>query len=231
MWPAVAIDWRYVAKIPASAIIDNSSYLDLLSFTPSAPHKKPVSDQASTPSVETLYCAHHGWLQAWLQRRLGNAGDAADLAHDAFLRLLQAPRRFDSAPQARSYLRTMANGLCVDLWRRRSIEQAWLDTLAAQPEAMAPSAEHQAMVLEALQEIDAMLRSLPPKAARAFVMAVAGEMTHKEVAHALGVSPRMVASYITQAMLHCLHLEARRAANDVPGGMPSPPSARVSDAS
>lgn len=180
-----------------------------------------ASDYPSPPSVETLYCDHHDWLLGWLRRRLGNAADAADLAHDAFLRLLAAPRRFDSPPQARVYLRTMAGGLCVDLWRRRRIEQAWLDVLAAQPEALAPSAEHQAIVLQALQEIDAMLRSLPPKAAHAFVMAVACDMTDKEVAAELGVSSRMVRKYVAQAMLHCLHLEARQVVAELPPGEPS----------
>ena len=166
--------------------------------------------------VEDLYSDHHGWLQGWLRRRLGNAADAADLAHDAFVILLTRPRRFDSAPEARVYLRTMANGLCVDLRRRRAIEQAWLDALAAQPEAVAPSAEHQAIVLEALQEIDAMLRKLPPKVARAFMLAVAGDRTHREVAAELGVTTRTVTNYIAQAMLHCLRLEARQVAVELP---------------
>ncbi|MBW7903101.1 MAG: sigma-70 family RNA polymerase sigma factor [Rhodocyclaceae bacterium] len=190
------------------------------------PHARRVESQGvdkivsppeyASPTIEHLYDDHHDWLQGWLRRRLGNAADAADLAHDAFLRLIEKPRRFDSAPEARVYLRTMANGLCVDLWRRRSIEQAWLDTLAARPEAVAPSAEHQVIVLEALQEIDTMLRSLPPKAARAFVLAVAGDMTHKEVAQELGVSTRTVTTYVAQAMLHCLRLEARQVVEELP---------------
>lgn len=181
-----------------------------------------VSKHAS-PTIEHLYDDHHDWLQRWLHRRLGNAADAADLAHDAFVRLLVAPPRFDSAPEARSYLRSMANGLCVDLWRRRSIEQAWLDALAARPEAVAPSAEHEAIVLEALHEIDTMLRSLPPNAARAFMLAVAGDMTHKEVAAELGVSTRTVTTYVAQAMLHCLRLEARQLVEELPyGGEPRP---------
>lgn len=161
-------------------------------------------DNAVPPNVETLYSDHHVWLQSWLRRRLGNAADAADLAHDAFLRLLTVPRSFGSAPEARVYLRTMAGGLCVDLWRRRQIEQAWLDTLAAMPEAHVPSAEHQAMVLEALQAIDRMLCKVPVKAAHAFVMAVGCDMTDKEVAEELGVSTRMVRKYVAQVMLHCL---------------------------
>lgn len=159
-------------------------------------------------NVQTLYCDHHDWLQYWLRRRLGNAADAADLAQDAFVRLLVTPRRFGSQPEARVYLRTMANGLCVDLWRRRQIEEAWLQALAVQPEAFAPSPEHQLIVLQALQEIDTMLHGLSAKAARAFVLAVGCEMTDKEVAAELGVSTRMIRKYVAQAMLRCMEMDA-----------------------
>jgi RNA polymerase sigma factor (sigma-70 family) len=177
-----------------------------------------VPEYATPPSVELLYVDHHSWLQGWLLRRLGNSSDAADLAHDVFMRLLAQPRRFESRPSARGYLRTMANGMCIDLWRRRCIEQAWVDALAAQPEATAPSAEHQSIVLETLYEIDALLRSLPPKAAQAFVMAVACDMTYREVARELGVSVRMVAKYVARATLHCLRLEMRQELEHLPPG-------------
>jgi len=161
-------------------------------------------DSASVTSVAALYCDHRAWLQGWLGRRLGCAADAADLVQDAFLRLLAKPCHFASVPEARSYLRRMANGLCVDLWRRRAIEQAWLDVLASQPEAVVPSVEQQAIVLEALYDIDALLRSLSTKKAQAFVLAVVCGMSYAEVAHELGVSVRMVGKYIASATLHCL---------------------------
>lgn len=167
----------------------------------------PAAPAPSQP-VETLYADHHGWLQSLLRRRLGNAFDAADLAHDAFVRLLGKPRSFDSFEGARAYLSTMARGLCVDLWRRREIEQAWLAALAAQPQAHACSAEQQASVLQALGEIDAMLRSLPAKVAQAFVLAMVHGMTDKEVAAQLNVSDRMVRKYMARALLHCMLLEA-----------------------
>ena len=40
----------------------------------------------------------------------------------------------------------------------------------------------------ALQEIDTMLRSLSPKAARAFVLSTACGMTHQEIAGELGMA-------------------------------------------
>lgn len=161
------------------------------------------------PQIAALYADHHGWLQGWLRRRLGDACDAADLAQDTFVRLIARPRAFDSGPQVRAYLRTVANGLCIDLWRHREIERAWLETLAAQPEAFAPSAQEQVAILQALYEVDNLLRRLPPKAARAFILTTACGMTHQEAAREIGVSSRMIGNYITQAMLHCMQLEAR----------------------
>ena len=49
-------------------------------------------DFTHTQRLHALYRDHHGWLYGWLRRRLGNAADAADLAQDAFLRLLIRPR-------------------------------------------------------------------------------------------------------------------------------------------
>lgn len=168
-------------------------------------------------NIYTLYSDHHGWLHSWLWRRLGNSSDAADLAHDVFLRLIvkPAPRGFEHEGAARSYLRRMAEGMCINLWHRREIEQAWLDTLAAQPEEFAPSAERQAMVIEALQEVGRMLLDLPPRAARAFLLAEACQMTDQEVAEELGVSSRMVRKYKVQVMLHCMQLQAWHIAADL----------------
>lgn len=84
--------------------------------------------------------------------------------------------------ETRAYLRAMARGLGINLWHRREIEKAWLETVAARPEAFAPSAERQAAVLEALHEVGAMLLDLPPRAARAFLLTEACGMTQREVA-------------------------------------------------
>jgi len=172
------------------------------------------------PAIGELYDNHHGWLKSWLLQRLGHAHDAADLAHDVFLRLIlkPPPRGFDSVGEARAYLRAAARGMCINLWHRREIEQAWLDTLAARPEEFAPSAERQAMVLEALQEVGEMLLELPTRAARAFLLTEACRMSQQEVAEELGVSTRMVRKYIARAMLKCMQLQAGETA----GGLLDP---------
>jgi RNA polymerase sigma-70 factor (ECF subfamily) len=158
--------------------------------------------------IHSLYSDHHGWLYRFLQRKLGDACDAADLAHDAFLRLLARPCEFDSDEGARAYLSTIARGLCIDLWRRRAIERAYLEALAGQAEATHPSAEHRAIVLETLFQIDAMVRRLPEKVREAFLLYRLHGMAYKDIAAELGVSTRMIKRYMAQAMLHCLLLQA-----------------------
>lgn len=167
---------------------------------------------SDSSSLEQLYHHHHGWLLGWLRHRLGNGADAADLAHDTFVRLISGRSQwhFDSLPEARAYLRTTAQNLCINLWRRREIEQAWVQTLSTMPVAHHPSAERQAMVMQALEEIISMLSQLSPKAARAFTLAVICDMTDDEVGIALGVSGRMVRKYVAQAMLACLTLRSQQ---------------------
>lgn len=166
-------------------------------------------------SVETLYSHNHRWLFAILHRRLGNAADAADLAQDAFLRLLNKPKPFNNERGARAYLGSIARGMCIDLWRRREVEQAWLDTLAAQPDSVVPSSEQQAIVIQALTEVQALLQSLPDNVAAAFIKTMVYGMTGKEVAAELNVSERTIRSYLSHAMLECIIFEARRTSQDV----------------
>ena len=44
-----------------------------------------ATENALNHEISTLYSNHHGWLQGWLCKKLGNAFDAADLAQDLSL--------------------------------------------------------------------------------------------------------------------------------------------------
>lgn len=83
----------------------------------------PVNELSLRTAVNDLYCDHHGWLHGWLRKRLGNGFDAADLAQDTFVRVLKARNALEIR-EPRPYLSRVANGLLVDLFRRRSLEKA-----------------------------------------------------------------------------------------------------------
>ena len=156
-------------------------------------------------ALDQLYSHHHGWLQGWLRKRLGNAADAADLAQDTFLRLLSnAPGERLDLKAPRAYLATIANRLSINLYRRRSLEQAYLAALAQTPEGLAPSLEDQALVLEALNEIDQVLALLPTKTRQAFLMAQLEGYTQEEIASRLNLSVRSVQRYLALAFEECI---------------------------
>ncbi len=172
------------------------------------PASKPFTDPdvQHGHAVGRLYGEHHGWLLSWLRLKLGSSHLAADLAQDTFLRVL-ATRAGVTLLQPRAYLRTIAHGLAVNYWRRCDLERAWLEALAAMPEALAPSPEERLLALETLHRLDAMLARLPHKARRAFLMHQLDGSGYAEIAFELGVSERMVRKYMAQVMLHCLCLQ------------------------
>ncbi|MGH8445195.1 MAG: sigma-70 family RNA polymerase sigma factor, partial [Solimonas sp.] len=98
---------------------------------------------------------------------------------------------------------TVARRLVANFYRDQAIEQAYLDLLAAQPEAATPSAEEQYLVREALLEIDRLLDGLGGKVKQAFLLAQFEELPYAEIAARLGISLRSVNNYVARAMAHC----------------------------
>ncbi len=126
--------------------------------------------QAQREFLGVLYRDHRCWLQGWLSGRVGCRETAADLTQDTFARLLQ-DRDLAALREPRAFLTTVARGLAANWFRRQSLERAWLEHLAALPEAVVPSLEDQEVVREALQQIDAMLDGLPAAVRQVFLLA------------------------------------------------------------
>lgn len=162
-----------------------------------------MQDTATQKTIAALYSDYHGWLLGWLHRKLDCPHLATDLTQDTFLRVLGRSAAPDYR-EPKAYLTTIARGLLVDHWRRQDVERAWLETLAAMPEAVAPSAEQGALVLEALYQVDLLLNQLKPKVREAFLLSQLDGLTYREIAMQLDVSERMVKKYMAQAMLVCL---------------------------
>jgi RNA polymerase sigma factor (sigma-70 family) len=160
-------------------------------------------EQLSVPdTIKTLYADHHGWLQGWLRRKLGNAFDAADLAQDTYVRVMVSGR-VPPTDQSRSFLTQIAKGLVIDLHRRRQLEQAYQQALAQLPEQQVPSLETQAITLQTLISIDTALDSLPSKVRETFLLSQFDGLTYAEIAAQLGISVGAVRKYMLKAVQAC----------------------------
>jgi len=161
-------------------------------------------------TIRVLYEDNHDWLCQWLRRRLDCSEEALDLAQDTFLRLLRKPDDVPGIKEPRAFLTTVARGLLNDHWRRRSLEQAWLEALAALPVEMAVdiavSPESLVSMQQELQQLDAMLATLAPQAREVFVLSQLEGLSYLQIAERTRLSDRTVKRYMAQGFELCLTL-------------------------
>ena len=160
--------------------------------------------------VETLYLSHNNWLVNWLYRRLGCRYDAADLAHDTFLRLLARPSKLENMKTPRKWLSVIARGVMIDLFRRRAVEAAYCERLAAMERPVEISPETRALFLETLGRIDRALAGVTPKARTAFLLSRLEGLTYGQIAQRLQVSTSSVEKYMAAAMRRCIRVSCDR---------------------
>ncbi|MDO6707612.1 sigma-70 family RNA polymerase sigma factor [Photobacterium sp. 1_MG-2023] len=162
-----------------------------------------AADQTNMKQVGQLYQQHQSWLSVFIQRRLGCPETSADLVHDTYLRLLNRGR-LPEPGESRRYLTHIAKGLVIDLYRRRRVEAAYLEYMQQQPQEFGVSPEARLQMVEALIEVDRLLRHLPDKVRQALLMRQIDNMSYKQIAAELGVSVSSVEKYIAKALQACL---------------------------
>ena len=161
-----------------------------------------MSPSSHTAAVQNIYEQHHSWLHGWLKGKLHNACDAADVAHDTFVRILGG-RHAAQIVEPRDYLATIARGLVIDRYRRHAIEQAYKQTLAERPEAIAISEEDKAIIIETLVAVDKSLSALGERARRIFMLSQIEGLTYQQIADQLQVSLTTVKKHMIRALTEC----------------------------
>lgn len=164
-----------------------------------------MTDALSQQALHQLYSDHHGWLHQWLRRKLGCREQAADLAQDTFVRVITQRKLFELR-QPRAYLTTVARSLVIDHYRRRTLEQAYLETLAALPEPVEISPQMRCIIIETLMEIDALLDGMAARTREIFLMAQLDGLSFVEIGKRLELSANSVRKHFVRAMTHCLVL-------------------------
>ncbi len=91
----------------------------------------------------------------------------------------------------------------IDRYRRRAIEQAYLQTLADRPEATAISEEDKAIIIETLVAVDKALYGLGERARRIFMLSQVEGLTYQQIADQLRVSLTTVKKHMVRALTEC----------------------------
>lgn len=139
-------------------------------------------------------------LRRYLARLLGNASEAQDVAHDAYLRVYpsaQNPRI--AKPEAVLY--TTARRLAINRLKRRSISP--FATTPAGTEAAAASTAgvaQQVMARQELRLLEAALAELPEGCRAVLLLRKVELLSHREIAARLGIAVSTVEKQHARAL-------------------------------
>jgi RNA polymerase sigma factor (sigma-70 family) len=165
---------------------------------PDAPLVRGVA--AGDPAAIQALVAHKlPRLHALALRMLGDAGEAEDVAQETLLRAWRhAPLwRDDGVARFDTWLHTVALNLCRDRLRRGRRERP----VAEPPPQIdgAPLPDGRMVAAEASSRVRAALDELPPRQREAILLHHYQELTNREAARTLGVSPEALESLLARA--------------------------------
>ncbi|MGF6095060.1 sigma-70 family RNA polymerase sigma factor [Pseudomonas sp. 18175] len=151
------------------------------------------------PPRRTGFFEHYEELIRTWTRRLRNRQQAEDLAHDTFVRVLEANSA--SVEQPRAYLHQTARNIAVDGYRREDRREAMeLEAFDQTPASGDP--EHFMHAIQLADSIEHALAELPLNCRRIFIWQKIEGLTQQEIAERLGLSKNMVEKYMIRTLRH-----------------------------
>ena len=164
----------------------------------------------STSCWDELYRRHSRGLRGFLAARLRCEETAAELAQEAFARLLALPAAAVRNPVGLIY--GIAHNLAVDHFRASSRQQteSGLDDAEELPSA-APDPAELAQLRQRLALVEEALARLPAQCRRAFVLNRFEGLSQAEVAERMGISRQMAERHVAKALLYLRERLARSA--------------------
>jgi RNA polymerase sigma-70 factor (ECF subfamily) len=148
-------------------------------------------------ALAEIYRRHGGAVYALARRVLIDVADAEEVVQEVFLRLWNAPEKFDpERGSLRSYLLAQCHGRAVDLLRADSSRRRREERDARATAEMGYDLEHQVWDLAVAERVQAAVSTLPPDERKAIELAYFGGHTYREVATLLDAPEGTVKSRI-----------------------------------
>ena len=120
-------------------------------------------------------------------RFVNNHEDASDLAQDVFVRAFKALGNFKNDSALGTWLYRVGVNVCLNRIATKKIETEPIDA-APRADGRVPDALHEVMRSERAAEVRAAIAKLPPKQRATLTLRVYQELSHEEIAQALGSS-------------------------------------------
>lgn len=154
-------------------------------------------------------------LLNYFARMVRSRDSAADLVHEAYVRVLALQQAGQAVHQPRALLYRTARNLLIDQHRRhvvRSVPHAVDDTplpdVAELPAPPRDEPEVAATSAQGVASLIATIDALPLRCREAFILHKFDGLSQAEVAAQMGISRKMVEQHIQRAMVACRQCRA-----------------------
>lgn len=148
-------------------------------------------------AFDTLHTRHRPWVKARCMKWLKNDADAEDATNETFIKAYFGimKRKYNPPGNFKAWLGTIANHVCLDVFRRRK-DDVPLDILANILPAPNDDPAHYSTVLDC---ISTAFASLSPDDQLLLQLKYEQEMSDAEIAETMGWSVRNTQSYLFRA--------------------------------
>jgi len=162
-------------------------------------------------AAQRLFADHGGALRTFFLRRIRAKADAADLAQEVYVRMLRVSDQA-AIRNPVHYLYTVAHNLVKEhaVLERRQASGIDIDGAPAHEQLETlPAFDGDLDAAQRVLRLGTVLQQLRPKCRAAVELRFTHELSYREIAMHLGVSPQMARKYVTQALGHCRRRMAR----------------------
>ncbi|NHZ41594.1 MULTISPECIES: RNA polymerase sigma factor [Massilia] len=156
----------------------------------------------TTPAIDVrrLFMAHRQHLVRFVQRYVRSLEDAEDVVQNTFIEAMRCADRFSGLSKPSTWLFGIALNLARNQVRRNSadlyetVEEGFMEQIADQHANPADLFESRQITLQ----VDALLRSMPPKIRETFDVVVNGDASYEEAAAYLVIPVGTVRSRVSR---------------------------------
>lgn len=139
-------------------------------------------------------------LRRHLARILGNASEAQDVAHDAYMRIYPTVEK-QAAEKPEALLYTTARRLAFNRLKRRRIAPVNLDPSRVESgESAAPGVVQQVMARQEWQHLEQAIAQLPEGCRTVLLLRKLELLSHREIADRLGIAVSTVEKQHARAL-------------------------------
>ncbi len=157
-------------------------------------------EPADRSDLGRLYRATIAPLRHYLARMLGNEQDAADVAHDAYLRV-RGKLEDHTATNPSALLYTTARNLALNQIKRRQVSPIAGSTgLADTAPAATPGVVQTVIARQEWSQLEAAIAALPPGCRAVLLLRKIELLSHQEIAHRLGIAVSTVEKQHARAL-------------------------------